>query len=138
MNVAVVGSRSVPTGVARKVIETLLGTLQGHTEEELRILLRHPLKRSPGPVEVIASDVANKLGITTQWCYPDERKKGRAGAYVRDAHMVQISDMVLALFTPTTLMSGGTGHVVEKAIDKEIPVHAYEVDEDGLRWVGNV
>jgi hypothetical protein len=75
--------------------------------------------------------------LEVQWCYPDPRG-GREGTYVRDAHMASMADHVIAFFTPNTLMAGGTGHVVNKAIDKDIPVSAYEIDEDGLRWVGSV
>jgi hypothetical protein len=63
---------------------------------------------------------------------------GRAGVFDRDIRMVEESDAVIAFFDPEHVMLGGTGHVVEKAIDKEKPTYAYEVDADGLRWVGGI
>jgi hypothetical protein len=50
--------------------------------------------------------------------------------------MADMADTVVAFFSPESLMTGGTGHVVEKAIDKETPVYAFEISEEGLRWEG--
>lgn len=140
MNVVLVGSRKVPQEYAESIGRVLLRALRDNAtepEKPVRILLRKPRSDPPAPFEQSVAGIAAEIGLEVQWCKPD-RRGGREGTYVRDAHMVQMADRVLAFFTPETLMSGGTGHVVEKAIDKAIPVHAFEIDENGLRWVGDV
>jgi len=138
MNVCIVGSHTLPIsplmGIVDKALDSLL--VVGDPKPP-QILLRRPLKATPGAFEVLVSIAANARGYDVRWCYPD-RRGGREGTYVRDVHMVGMADLVLAFFTPGSLMNGGTGHVVEKAIDKDIPVQAYEIDEKGLRWVGSV
>jgi hypothetical protein len=140
MNVVVVSSRKVPHKYVRSIAGVLIQALLDNAtepEKPVRILLRRPITGAPAPAEGLIAEIAARLGAEYRWCYPDPRG-GREGTYVRDAHMVNMADMVLAIFTPDTLMQGGTGHVVEKAIEKSVPVHAYEVDESGLRWVGDV
>lgn len=142
MNVVLVGNAQVPRkyaeGLARSLLETLSSSVASGSKS-VRILLRRPVSAPIGPFEASVAEIADDLGLSVRWCYPDPRG-GREGTYVRDAHMVQMADVVFAFFTPEALKTGGTGteHVVQKAIDKEIPVHAYEIDEDGLRWVGSV
>jgi hypothetical protein len=136
VNIVLAGSRAIPLVSVRLIVVKLLSELVSE-DPKLRILLRHPVSASPAAFETMTADIADSLSIPVQWCYPDPRG-GREGTYVRDAHMTAMADHVFAFFTPDTLMEGGTGHVVDKAIDKEIPVTAYEVDETGLRWVGSM
>lgn len=141
MNVCIVGSHSLPIPPLLEVMDKTLDALRSAaavaSSKPPQILLRHPREGVPGPFEALVSIAANARGYDVRWCYPD-RRGGREGTYVRDAHMVGMADLVLAFFTPGSLMVGGTGHVVEKALDKDIPVQAYEIDESGLRWVGGV
>ena len=135
MNVVIAGSTETPLTSIGKVLEILIQEMSRNNPKPPRILLRRGLHSAISPFEAYVAELARLSGLEVQWCYPD-RRGGREGTYVRDAHMVQMADHVIAFFTPETLMAGGTGHVVQKALDKEIPVSAYEVDEDGLRWVG--
>lgn len=51
--------------------------------------------------------------------------------------MVAGADLVIAVFPPTKPMEGGTGHVVEKAIDQRVPAYAYTFDDrTGFARVG--
>ncbi len=122
---------------ARDIVERLVAELCHNDDEHVRILLRSPVGGPPAEFEALVAELAEGYGVPVQWCYPD-RRGGREATYVRDAHMTAMADHVFAFFATETLMEGGTAHVVDKAIDKEIPVTAYEVDEDGLRWVGSL
>ena len=138
MNVCIVGSHTLPIPPLLEVMDKALDALRAaEGTKPPQILLRRPLHVAPNPFEIVMSIAAHARGYDVRWCYPD-RRGGRAGTYVRDVHMVGMADLVLAFFTPGSLMNGGTGHVVQKAIDKDIPVQAYEIDEKGLRWVGSV
>lgn len=67
--------------------------------------------------------------ILVEWYSPDPG--GRDQTYRRDYELVETADEVLALFDPARVMEGGTGHVVESALLRRIPVRAYVVHEDG-------
>lgn len=62
----------------------------------------------------------------------------RAGVYLRDYALVRSSSAVFAVFAPDRVMDGGTGHVIKAALDSEVPVEAYTVDDDGsLMMIGS-
>jgi hypothetical protein len=133
VNVVVVGNTGVSVEKALEITAEFLS----HLDTDTRILLRSPINDPPNPLEENLARQAEDLGLEVVWCYPD-RRGGREGTYVRDAHMAGMADLVLAFFLPGKVMTGGTGHVVEKALDKDIPIQAYELDESGLTWVGSV
>ena len=133
MNIAIVGNRAVDLSHARPIVESYLSQVLPISPKVLVRSRRSGL----APFESMVASIAKGLKIEVVLCKPDPRG-GREGTYVRDAHMAQMADQVLAFFAPHTLMAGGTGHVVEKAIDKERPVVAYEIDATGLRWVGSI
>lgn len=66
---------------------------------------------------------------TVEWFSPDSG--GRDQTYRRDFELVESADEVLAVFHPDHVMSGGTGHVVEAALLRGIPVSAWVAHEDG-------
>lgn len=76
------------------------------------------------------AQVAKAMALRVRW-YPPEGD-GREATYYRDIKMVDDSTCVLAFFAEDE-MSGGTEHVVEKAIDRGIPVYSYGI-RDG-KWV---
>ena len=53
--------------------------------------------------------------------------------------MVANADLVLAFFPVGEEMTGGTGHVVEAALAREVPCQAYAVDEKGrIERIGEI
>lgn len=55
----------------------------------------------------------------------------REANYQRDRKLVSESDRVEAFFAPQRVMSGGTGHIVEVALEMGKPVRAWTTDPDG-------
>lgn len=94
------------------------------------VLLRHPktVGRQPGGFEQMISKLAGALGVGVEWCKPEGSEKGNT--YNRDLDMVERADFVICYFT-TPAMDGGTGHVVEAAMAKGVPVEGWWVDPDG-------
>ena len=63
------------------------------------------------------------MGWGVAWFTPDPG--GRERVFFRDIEMVAKADVVICVFPEGDPMGGGTGHVVEKAQDKGVPVYAY-------------
>lgn len=55
----------------------------------------------------------------------------RGGSFVRDLNLINDSDRIIAVFDPERVMEGGTGHIVNKALDERKEVEAYTVDDSG-------
>lgn len=60
----------------------------------------------------------------------------RGGAFVRDVELAGEADKVVAIFAPDKVMDGGTGHIVEKALDLGKEVEAYTVERGSLVYIG--
>lgn len=98
------------------------------------VLLRHPLHREPERFEQMMAHVCDALGIEVQWCQPEPG--GRHMVFFRDIEMVGKSDLTLAFFADDQ-MSGGTEHVVEKAIDQRVPVYSYGTRDGQMVLIGS-
>jgi hypothetical protein len=133
MKVAIVGSRTLDLAA---VSVPLLNELTRLPQESM-VLIRSPRNEPRGDFEELLVRLCKALDIDYDFYLP-ATGSGRAGVFERDIHMVEHADVVIAYFDPKHIMSGGTGHVVEKAIDAEKPVYAYEVDMTGQRWVGGI
>src|SRR5678815_529380 len=123
LRVALAGNSDLPLDrTARHVVPWLVkaGT----------VFLRHPKTRGrkPGGFEQMVAKLAAALDVEVVWCRPEGSDKGNT--YIRDVDMVSRSDFVIAFFT-TEVMDGGTGHVVEAAMSKAIPVEGWWIDSDG-------
>ena len=131
MKVVVVGSRAVELSeVAGHVLKTLVSL-----PEDAVVLLRRGRTTPAGDFEVFTQALCLQLGINFEWCQPDEG--GREAVYLRDIDMVQKADAVVAYFDADSVMSGGTGHVVEKALDADKPTYAFAaMGQKGVDWVG--
>lgn len=82
--------------------------------------------------------IAAELKFEVDWFEPHEAG-GRGQTYNRDFELVGAADRVWAYFSPEAIMEGGTGHVVEAALAREIPVEGWVVDEQGkIERVGEV
>lgn len=123
VKIALAGNSDLPLDrTARHVVPWL-------TKAEV-IFLRHPKTRGrrPGGFEQMTAKLAEAMGVKVVWCKPEGNDKGNT--YIRDLDMVSRADFVIAFFT-TEQMDGGTGHVVEAAMSKSIPVEGWWIDSDG-------
>lgn len=99
------------------------------------VLLRHPLHSDPEPFEQMVALACDHLKMDVEWCQPEPG--GRQSVYFRDVDMVGKSDLVLAWFADDQ-MTGGTEHVVEKAIDQRVPVYSYGIRDEKLVLLGSM
>lgn len=74
------------------------------------VLLRAPLRGSPGPVESMAASLCETLGIPVEWRTP-EPGAGGAGTIERDRKMVDDSDAVITYVDFSRTDEGGTERV---------------------------
>ena len=82
--------------------------------------------------------MAEDLGLEVDWFEPDPAG-GKGQTYSRDYELVGNATHVTAYFSPEAIMEGGTGHVVEAALAREIDVDAWVVDDRGqIQRVGEV
>lgn len=82
-----------------------------------------------GLFESVVSVLAKKYGHVVVLCQPDGND--RASVYKRDYEMVENVDRLEAYFSQDSVMNGGTGHLVEAAMARSIPVYAWTLSEHG-------
>jgi nucleoside 2-deoxyribosyltransferase len=92
------------------------------------ILMRRGINTMPGQAEFALASAATIMGWTVEWFQPEPG--GRDQVFHRDIDMVSKADVVLCVFDHDKPMDGGTGHVVEKAQDRGVPVYAYTAERD--------
>jgi len=91
------------------------------------------MKSRPGKFEQMIARWCLEMGHPeARWVVPDP-DGGPGAVFNRDREMVKRADLVLAFFAPGATMEGGTGHVVECAIDLAIPCYSWVVDRDIVR-----
>jgi hypothetical protein len=103
------------------------------------VLLRAPRNPSEpvGKVEAVAAQMATDLQLDVELCFPPVAG-GREGVFKRDYTMIERADRVVAYFSPDKIMDGGTGHLVEAAMNRDIPSEAWRLDDGGrLERVGD-
>jgi hypothetical protein len=93
------------------------------------ILLRRGRITPAGIFERVVADLAAAAQITVQWREP--KIGDRSTVYLRDYTMVDDSDYVEAYFPLGSIMEGGTGHIVDAALNREKRVYAWSVDAEG-------
>lgn len=125
VTVAYVGSRGLISvrlalHVARKISKLPKGSV---------VLVRRGRNTELGPFERVVEACAKSLGITYFECIP--KGPGRESVYRRDYEMVEAADYVEAYFPESAVMDGGTGHVVDAALNREKTVYAWSVSEEG-------
>lgn len=104
------------------------------TPRNARILLRRAKSGRIGAFEAVVADLAVRTGRTVEFFEPEG--SDRAAVYRRDYTLVEAAVAVEAYFAPDHIMTGGTGHVVEAALARERPVHAWTVTSHGIDRVG--
>lgn len=113
--------------------DNLLYFLTDGTPHDTTVFLRRGLKARPGKFErMVAQWCLEMAHPTARWIIPDP-DGGRGAVFDRDREMVRQSDLVLAFFSPGLKMEGGTGHVVECAIDLNVPCYSWEIHRDIVR-----
>lgn len=127
--ITIVGSRGL-----QKLPRPLLTMMQLIFPSPTVVLLRHPLKKGPERFESMVAAACDAFGILYGWCQPEPG--GRAQVFHRDISMVGRSDLVLAFFADDQ-MSGGTEHVIEKAMDQNVPHYSYGIRADKLVLLGS-
>jgi len=130
VRVAFVGSHSLDVSI---VAGHLLKTLVSLPPETV-VLLRKGRTTVPGDFETLTQALCLQLHIDFEWCIPDEG--GREAVFLRDIEMVTRADAVVAYFDADSVMQGGTGHVVDKAMDIDRPVYAYAPQDGTVKWAG--
>lgn len=80
-------------------------------------------------LEKFVAQIGPDLGRVVTRCRASTNKRG--DVYRRDYEMVQNARNVLAFFAPDQEMEGGTGHVVQAALARGVPVEAYRLNETG-------
>jgi hypothetical protein len=101
------------------------------------IVLRRGVRAPVANFErIVRTIAAESTHLHVRWAMPDP-DAGPGAAFLRDNEMVSSVDLVLAFFEPHHVMEGGTGHVVETAIDRNVPVYSFTIDEEALIRVGD-
>jgi hypothetical protein len=132
MKVVFAGSRSL--SLDGNVATALLEKLIEYDAAVTTILLRKPTNKPLRPFEALTASLATALGMKVEPYEPGSG--GREATFARDVALVAASDSVVAVFPEGDEMNGGTGHVVEKALDQNRPVNAYVVIDGSLRLFG--
>lgn len=133
MKVVIAGSRKLPEGQAPFMLIRFLGA----RDDSSVVLLRSPYKADsrPGSFERDVASLCDALNIPVEWHAPEPTllSPGRVSVYIRDIDMVSKADLVLLFFTNDDTISGysGTAHLMDKALDQNVPMYAYSVAEDG-------
>ena len=130
MTVTIVGSRKLQ--IMPGVILDFLAQLPVSAVVQLRC----GISTRPGRFERIVNEAAVRLWLRVRWRQPNP-DDGPGMSWQRDVDMVADSDVVLAFFAEDE-MSGGTEHVVEKAMDPSqmVPVYSYGVRDGQLIRIG--
>lgn len=129
-NMVLAASRSVPYAPAVAAATLEMAKLPNDSW----VFLRKPTKKPASPFELAVAAAASNLGINVRWWTPGPG--GRQATFLRDVAMVEAADEVVCYFTEEEEMTGGTGHIVEKALDRGRRCRAYSIVDNALRWVG--
>ena len=133
VRIVIGGSRKLPEGKAPFLLIRFLGALP----DDAVVMLRCPYTEGnlPGPFERDVADLCDALNIPVEWHAPAPTilSPGRVSVYVRDIEMIAKSDLVLLFFTQEDAVYGysGTTHLMDKALDQNIPMYAYRVENNG-------
>jgi hypothetical protein len=93
------------------------------------------MKTEPGLFERAMAAFCKAQGVDYEWVMPDPYG-GREATFLRDVEMTRRASLVLAFFS-SEVMTGGTEHIVEKAMDARTPVYAFGLTPEGkFRRIG--
>lgn len=124
MKVALVAAERFPYGSCLPGLRRLLKALPAGTT----LLIRGT---TPEMAIAILAKKTRRFAFTP---YPGGRREAN---YHRDYELVRDADRVIALFEESAIFVGGTGHVVEKALDQRKPVVSYTCSDGELVFIGS-
>jgi hypothetical protein len=87
--------------------------------------------RFASPTEEWVAEICRVSGTDLHSFHTDEGCK----AFERDRQMVEGTHRVIAFFPEERFMEGGTGHVVQCALEAEVPTEAWAQTDDGLELI---
>lgn len=99
--------------------------------ENSEIRVRGNSKRFTSPTEEWIAELCRVAGTDLHVFHTTPHTR----AFERDRQMVDGSDRVIAFFPEETFMEGGTGHVVQCALEAEVPTEAWAQTASGLQLV---
>jgi hypothetical protein len=125
--VVIGGSRSLPPGLAPRILVRFLANLPHGAV----VRLRRGINTAPGLFEIQVEAVCDVLGTRVEWWRP--HPGGREKVFSRDMEMVEGADLVLCFWLErqTGDEESGTVALANKAIDLRVPVYAYALADDG-------
>lgn len=124
----IVGSRDL--WVTPEIVGIVLGKIAASDPiDTLGVRVPRGADDPTSMLEQFVAKLGPDLGRVITRFQPPSNK--REDVYRRDWRMVQNARQVLAMFAPDQEMEGGTGHVVQAALGKGIPVEAYRINEVG-------
>lgn len=116
-----------------ELLQTIAGELMSGSSSRVRVrsTLSHKVT---SPLEQAVCDLVQALqdrqyDVDVEYVSPQGNRRNHV--YARDHVLVRGAHKVLAYFSHTRFMYGGTGHVVESALAKNVPVRAYLVGPHG-------
>jgi hypothetical protein len=100
------------------------------------VLLRRPLRGSPGPVEAIVADLCATLNIDVEWRSP-VAGRGGLGTIERDEDMVRDSDAVVTYLDQARVDEGGTHRIQRMGMHMNKPSWSFAPVQSGpVTYVG--
>jgi hypothetical protein len=128
--IAIISSSDlIPTADVQSKVVAALTFIPDGSEVRVR-------KRTTSQLEGWIFRVREQMDIRdTSWlCSEWVTRKGGSN-YKRDREMMEGVEHVIAFFTRDKFMDGGTGHAVQCAIEADIPVETWVLEDDGLKLV---
>lgn len=122
--VVVAASRNLPvtSGIGLYLLDLVKGSSM--------VRIRGNLLGTPSSkIEAEARYISQLYGKGCEVVIPKGRT--RSEVYFRDWALVKGASRVVTFFDPSRVMLGGTAHVVHAALQYDMPVTAYSVNQDG-------
>jgi hypothetical protein len=129
--IVIAGSRRLPPGQGPRMVFNFLEALPPLS----LVLLRRGLATDPGRFELDVSGLCDILGVAYEWRAPyiTRYSRGRNAVWTRDMEMLYEADLALCFYDVGQIgdEESGTVALVDKAMELNVPVYAYALDEDG-------
>jgi hypothetical protein len=129
--IVIAGSRRLPPGQGPRMVFGFLESLPA----QALVLLRRGLATEPGRFEQDVASLADIIGVKYEWRTPyiTRWSSGRRAVWARDMDMLNEADLALCFYDVGQIgdEESGTVALVDKAMEVQVPVYAYALDEQG-------